>query len=82
MKSMCWEIWVDTGGFLMGVIMAQCYGIILRFQGNGSWSSVEHLGSTDLSRMMRSEVSKVIGSVEQGDGDALHTLVPKHIHGG
>ena len=50
METMCWEIWVDTSGFLMGVIMAQCYGIILQFQGNGTWSSVEHPGSADLSR--------------------------------
>ena len=42
MKTMCWEVRVDTDGFLMGVIMGQCYGIILRFQGNGNWSSVEH----------------------------------------
>ena len=48
--------------------MAQCYGIILRFQGNGTWSSVEHLGSTDLSRMMRSEASEVIGRVSRGMG--------------
>ena len=43
----------NSGGYqrlLMGVIMAQCYGIILRFQGNGTWSSVEHPGSADLSR--------------------------------
>ena len=36
---------------------------------------VEHPGSADLSRMKRSEVSKVIGSVEQGDGDAQPMLV-------
>ena len=38
-ETMCWEIWVDASGFLIGVIMAQCYGIILRFQGNGTWSA-------------------------------------------
>ena len=48
--------------------MAQCYGIILQFQGNGTRGSVEHPGSADLSRTMRSEVSKVIGSVEPGMG--------------
>ena len=36
---------------------------------------VEHPGSADLSRMKRSKVSKVIGSVEQGDGDAQPMLV-------
>ena len=77
LETICWEIRVDTSGFLMGVIMAQCYGIILRFQGNGTWSSVEHPCSPDLSRTMRSEASKVKGSVEQGDGDAQPTLVPK-----
>ena len=46
-----------------GVIVAQCYGIILRFQGNGARGSVEHPGSTDFSRTKHSEV---IGSVEQG----------------
>ena len=48
--------------------MAQYYGIILRFQGNGTRVSVEHLGSADLSRTKRSEASEVIGSVEQGIG--------------
>ena len=47
---------VDTSSFLMGVIMAQCYGIILQFQGNGTWSSVEHPGSADLSRMKRAKL--------------------------
>ena len=77
LETICWEIRVDTSGPLMGVIMAQCYGIILRFQGNGTWSSVEHPGSADLSRTMRSEASEVIGSVEQGDGDAQPMLVSK-----
>ena len=35
----------------------------------------EHPGSTDLSRTIRSEASKVIGSVEQGDGDAQPMMV-------
>ena len=74
METMCWDIRVDTSGFLLGVIMAQCYGIILQFQGNGTWSSVEHPGSTDLSRTMQSKASEAIGSVEQGDGDAQSTL--------
>ena len=62
------EIRVDAGCFLKRVIMAQCYGIILRFQGNGSRGSVEHPGSADLSRTMRSEASEVIGNVKQGMG--------------
>ena len=48
--------------------MAQCYGITLRFQGNGTWGSVEHPGSADLSRMMGSEASEVIGRVSRGWG--------------
>ena len=68
METMCWEIWVDAGGFLKEVIMAQCYGITLQFQGNGTRGSVEHPGSTDLSRTMRRKANKVIGSVEQGMG--------------
>ena len=79
METMCWEIWVDAGGFLKGVIMAQCYGIKLRFQGNSTWSSVEHPSSTDLSRMKGSEASEVRG---KGDGDAQPTLVPKRVHSG
>ena len=51
-----------------GVIMAQCYGIILWSQGNGTRGSVEHPSSADLSRMMRSEAREVIGSVKQGMG--------------
>ena len=39
METMCWEIRVDAGSFLMGVIMAQCYSIILQFQSNGTWSA-------------------------------------------
>ena len=57
METICWEIRVDTNGFLMGVIMAQCYGITLWFQGNGTRSSVEHPSSADLSRTKRSEQS-------------------------
>ena len=62
------EIWVDAVCFLKGVIMTQCYGIILQFQGNGTSGSVEHPGSTDLSRKKHSEASEVIGIVEQGMG--------------
>ena len=51
LETICWEIGVDTSGFFMGVIIAQCYGITVRFQGSGTWSSVEHPGSADLSRM-------------------------------
>ena len=58
LETICWEILGNyilgnsSGyqGFLMGVIMAQCYSIILWFQGNGTWSSVEHASSPDLSR--------------------------------
>ena len=32
METICWEIRVDAGGFLKGVIVAPCYGIILRFK--------------------------------------------------
>ena len=46
--------------------MAQCYGIILRFQGSGTRGSVEHPSSADLSRTKHSKASKVIGSVKQG----------------
>ena len=63
METICWEIRMDSGSVLKGVIMAQCYGIILRFQGNGTRNSVEHPSSADLSKTMRGEV---IGSVEQG----------------
>ena len=52
----------------MGVIMAQCYTVILRFQGNGTRGSVEHPGSAGLSRTMQSKGSEIIGSVEQGMG--------------
>ena len=38
METMCWEIRVDAGGFLMGLIMGQCYGITPGFQGNGARS--------------------------------------------
>ena len=69
LETICWEsFWkLYAGNFLMetmclgnsGVIMAQCYGIILRFQGNGTRGSVEHSGSADLSRTKQSEASKV-----------------------
>ena len=51
-----------------GVIMAQCYGIMQGFQGNGTRGSVEHPGSPNFTRTMGSKASKVIGSVEQGMG--------------
>ena len=35
LETMCWEIWVDADGFMMGVIMARYCNIILRFQGSG-----------------------------------------------
>ena len=69
METMCWEIRMDASSFLKGVIMAQCYGITLQFQGNGTRGSVEYLGSTELFRTKQSEASEVIGSVKQGDGD-------------
>ena len=40
-------------------------------------AQVEYSSSADLSRMMRSKASEVIGSVEQGDGDAQPKMVPK-----
>ena len=82
LETICWEIWVDTSGFLMGVIMAQCHGITLQFQSSSTWSSVEHPSSADLSRTKQNEAREVIGSVEQGDGDAQPTLVPMRVHGG
>ena len=48
--------------------MAQRYSIALRFQGNGTWSAVEHPGSANLSRTMQSEVSEVIGRLSRGMG--------------
>ena len=68
METFCWKIRVDTSGFSRGVIMAQCYGIILWFKAMRPGALVEHPGSADLSRTMRSEARKVIGSVEQGMG--------------
>ena len=71
METICWE--PPDGNHVLGnsgVIMAQWYGIILQFQGNGTRGSVEHPGSADLSRMKRSKASEVIGSVELGDGNA------------
>ena len=67
LETICWQILgnymlANSGGYqqlLMGVIMAQCYDIILRFQGNDTWSSAEHPGSADLSRMKRSEAREV-----------------------
>ena len=62
--TICWEILGNymlghSGGyqqFLIGVIMAQCYGITLQFQGNGARSSVQHPNSADLSRMKRGKL--------------------------
>ena len=66
LETICWKIRMDVGCFLKGVIMAQCYGIILQFRGNGTRGSVEHPGSADLSRTMCSEASEVIESVDEG----------------
>ena len=41
----------------------------------GPGALVEHPGSADLSRTMRSKASKVIGNVEQRDGDAQPMMV-------
>ena len=41
----------------------------------GPGALVEHPGSADLSGTKQSEASKVIGSVEKGDGDAQPVLV-------
>ena len=59
-----------------GVIMAQCYGIMLQFQGSWTRGSAEHPGSADLSRMMQSEASEVIGSVQHWDGDVKPIMAP------
>ena len=67
LETICWQ--PPDGNHVLGnsgVIMAQCYGITLRFQSNGTRGSVEHPGSTDFSRRMHSKASEVIGSVEQG----------------
>ena len=58
--------------------MASHYG----FKTMAPGAQVEHPSSADLSRMMQSKVSEVIRSVEQGDGDAQQTMVPKQDHGG
>ena len=78
METICWKIWVDAGSFLKGVIMAQCYGIILWFKAMAPEVQVEHPSSTDLCRMMRSalleaseallEASEVIGRSSRGMG--------------
>ena len=52
--------------------MASHYGFKAMVPG----ALVEHPGSADLSRTKRSEASKVIGSVEQGDGDAQPIMAP------
>ena len=49
METICWKIRVDAGGSWKGVIMAQCYGIILRFKAMAPGAQVEHPGSADLS---------------------------------
>ena len=50
--------------------MSEGYGTILRFQGNGTWSTANEKksGSADLSRTMRSKASEVIGRVSRGMG--------------
>ena len=77
LETISWEIFwkLYAGNLLMetvlgnsGVIMAQCYDIILRFQGNGIWHSVEHPSNADLSRTKRSEVREVIGKESRGMG--------------
>ena len=76
LETICWEIFRNyllgnSGGYqrlLMVVIMAQCYGITPQFQGKGTWRSVQHPGSADLSRTKRSEAREVTGSVELRDG--------------
>ena len=66
---------MDAGGFLMGVIMAQCHGIILRFKAMAPGAQQEHpAAQTFLERCEAKallEASEVIGSVEQGDGMLL-----------
>ena len=55
METMCWEIQVDAGSFLMRVIMAQCYSIHYGFKVMVPGALVEHPGSADLSRRKQSE---------------------------
>ena len=77
MESTVEKSGVETSGFLMGVTMAQGYGITLWFQGMvpGAWLSIP--SSADLSRMMRSQVSEVIGSNERGMWDAQPNMAPR-----
>ena len=64
--------------------MAQCYGIILWFQGLECWLSIPAAQTfpeqSEANALLKA--SKVIGSVEQGDGDAQPSMVPKRDHGG
>ena len=64
METFCWI----PAAFRWEEIMSQGYGTILRFQGNGTWSTANEKksGSADLSRTMPSERSYRKG--EQGDG--------------
>ena len=75
-----WKLYAGKFGWMpavfLKVIMAQCYGITLRFQGNGTRSSVEHPGSADFSRTKQRKASEVIGSVEEGNGDAKPIMAP------
>ena len=79
METFRWKIQVDARGFSMGVIMAQCYSIMLWFQGNRAL--VEHPGSADLSRTMQSKVSEVIGRLSRGM-EMLNQMGNRFGHGG
>ena len=60
-ETMCWESQMDGGGFWHKAT-ASYYG----FKAMAPGEQVEHPGSADLSRMMRSEASEVIGRPSRG----------------
>ena len=55
METICWKIREDASSFLKGVIMAQCYGVMLQFKAMAPGAQVEYPSNADLSRTMRSE---------------------------
>ena len=74
METMCWEIRVDAGGFLNW----GNYGTQLRHHTTDlrQWLQARKLSLPAVQTFLeQSEASKVIGSVEQGDGDAQQMLV-------
>ena len=78
MEAMCWEIRVDAGGFLRGVwhnATASHYGFKATVPGAEFTipAAQTFLERSEAKTLL--EVSKVMGSVEQGDGDAQPMLV-------